>query len=124
MQLQRERDTGPEMTLRRLLHAAGMRYRLHRRIVPGTRREVDIVFPAARVAVDVRGCFWHGCPEHATQPKTNAEWWAAKLHRNVTRDLDTERRLSEAGWNLLVVWECEDVPDAVRRIGAAIRPGS
>src|SRR4051794_26165200 len=89
----RDRDTTPELKLRRLLHARGLRYRLRCRVVPDTNRVVDIVFPRERIAVDVRGCFWHACPDHATWPKSNETYWTSKLHANVTRDLDTVRRL-------------------------------
>ena len=121
MQAQRERDTGPELALRRELHRRGLRYRLHRRVIPGMRRELDIVFAPARVAVDVRGCFWHSCPEHATHPKANAEWWAEKLARNVARDEDTERRLGEAGWHLVVAWEHDDAAALAARIENLVR---
>jgi DNA mismatch endonuclease (patch repair protein) len=121
MQSQRVRDTGPEMELRKRLHARGLRYRLHRHVVPGTRRAVDVVFGSACVAVDVRGCFWHGCPLHGTKPKANAEWWAAKLERNRTRDQDTERRLTESGWQLIVVWECDDMDEAAGRVEGVVR---
>lgn len=121
MRAQRERDTAPEVRLRRELHRRGLRYRLHRRVVPGTRREVDIVFTRQRVAVDVRGCFWHGCPLHATQPAANAEWWAAKLARNQARDHDTVRRLTEDGWAVFVVWECEAIERAADRIERTVR---
>ncbi|MEZ5343761.1 MAG: very short patch repair endonuclease [Acidimicrobiales bacterium] len=112
MRAQREKNTGPEVALRRELHRRGLRYRLHRRVLPDLRRELDIVFGPAKVAVDVRGCFWHACPEHATYPKANADWWARKLKRNVERDRDTEKRLADAGWKLIVVWEHDDPSSA------------
>jgi DNA mismatch endonuclease (patch repair protein) len=77
---------------------------------------VDIVFSKPRVAIDVRGCFWHACPEHATQPKTNPEWWLEKLCSNVARDDDTFKRLGAAGWRLIVVWEHEEPQTAAFRI--------
>lgn len=109
------------MALRRELHRRGLRFRLHRRVIPGLRRELDIVFGPARVAVDVRGCFWHACPEHATRPKANAEWWAEKLALNVARDRDTERRLAEAGWQLVVAWEHDDPARIADLVGRSIR---
>jgi DNA mismatch endonuclease, patch repair protein len=121
MRAQRQRNTRPELDLRRSLFALGLRYRIHQPVVPGTRRTVDVVFPRARVAVDVRGCFWHGCPRHATAPKTNADWWAAKLTKNKERDADTARRLIAAGWALVVVWECEDPSQAAARTAALVR---
>src|SRR4051812_7431931 len=93
---QRVRDTVPEMALRKRLHAMGLRYRVDHPPLPGLRRRADIVFTRARVAVYVDGCYWHRCPEHGTTPKNNAEWWAAKLQRNVERDRDTDRRLASA----------------------------
>jgi DNA mismatch endonuclease, patch repair protein len=121
MQAQRQRNTRPETDIRRALFALGLRYRIHQPVVPGTRRTVDVVFSGARVAVDVRGCFWHGCPRHATAPKTNADWWAAKLRKNKVRDADTAERLLTAGWALVVVWECDDPIEAAARIAALIR---
>ena len=120
MQAQQERDTAPERALRRALHAKGLRYRLHVPIVPGTRRRVDIAFGPSRVAVDVRGCFWHGCPTHGTQPKANAAWWQEKLARNVARDEDTVQRLAAAGWELVVVWEHDDPEVAAARVAAVV----
>src|SRR5437764_2324869 len=79
MQLQASRDTAPERKLRSALHRSGLRFRVHVRPLPGVRREADIVFPKARVAVFVDGCFWHGCPDHAPWPKANAAWWREKI---------------------------------------------
>ena len=117
MKRQRQRDTKPEMALRRELHKRGRRYRVQVPIMDNRRRH-DIVFISARVVVEVRGCFWHGCPLHGTSPKANSEWWRTKIEANRRRDLDTERRLTDAGWKLLVVWEHEDpchAADAVEK---------
>ena len=100
MQKQRTRDTQPEIALRRRLHAAGLRYRTGLRPIQGVRRTADIVFTRARVAVFIDACFWHSCPEHATRPKANEAWWAAKLARTVERDAHTDQLLSEAGWTV------------------------
>lgn len=116
MRRQRSRDTGTELALRRLLHARGLRYRVHVRPVPGLRAEVDVVFGPARVAVLVDGCFWHGCPLHGTWPRTNAEWWRSKIERNRARDGETDRALGEAGWLVLRVWEHEPPAEAAARI--------
>lgn len=121
MSRQRSRDTSPERALRSLLHRRGLRYRLHRRPVPGLRRQADLVFPGPRVAVFVDGCFWHSCPQHATSPKANGPWWAAKLARNVERDRETDRRLAEAGWVVMRVWEHEDPATAADRVAAAVK---
>lgn len=97
------RNTAPEMRLRKALWARGCRYRLHAHI-PGS---PDIVFAAARLAVFVDGCFWHGCPEHYTAPVANSEFWRMKLERNVSRDRSVDRTLATAGWKVLRFWEHE-----------------
>lgn len=97
----------------------GLRFRLQVP-VPGTRRTIDVAFPRARLAVDVRGCYWHACREHGSQPRTNAEWWDTKLEANRVRDADTERRLREAGWKVLVIWEHEQPDDAADRVALAL----
>lgn len=121
MSRQATRDTAPEMEVRRHLHAAGLRYRVHTRPLPQLRRTADIVFRGARVAVFVDGCFWHSCPEHGTAPVTNGEWWAAKLSRNVERDADTDHQLTDAGWLVVRVWEHEDPVVAAERVARAVR---
>ncbi|MER6316528.1 very short patch repair endonuclease [Streptomyces sp. NPDC001581] len=121
MSRQKSRDTRVEVALRRALHAAGLRYRVHRRPVKGVRREADIVFGPARVAVFVDGCFWHGCPEHATWPKRNAEFWRSKIEGNRGRDVDTDAKLAEAGWLAVRVWEHESAEDAAARVQEIVR---
>lgn len=116
MSQQATRDTAPEMALRRELHRRGLRYRVHRKPLPGVRRTVDVVFTTAKIAVFVDGCFWHRCPDHATFPATNARWWSEKLDRNVERDRDTDRRLGEAGWAVIRIWEHEDPKSAADRV--------
>ncbi|WBQ07815.1 very short patch repair endonuclease [Kribbella sp. CA-293567] len=120
MSRQKSRNTGTEVALRRALHALGMRYRIHRRPVRGVRREADVVFGPARVAVFVDGCFWHGCPLHATWPKNNAEFWKTKIEANRRRDADTNSRLLAAGWLSLRVWEHESVESAAARIRSVV----
>ncbi|WP_405480927.1 very short patch repair endonuclease [Streptomyces sp. NBC_00009] len=112
MSRQASKDTAPEVAVRRLLHASGLRYRLNVRVPDMPRRTIDIAFPGAKVAVFMDGCFWHGCPEHATQPKANAEWWRTKLDRNMGRDIETTSHLTAAGWTVLRFWEHES-PDVV-----------
>lgn len=112
---QRRRDTGPEVAIRRLLHKRGLRYRVDAAL-PGMRRRADLLFRSASVAVFVDGCFWHGCPEHGTWPKNNAAWWAEKIARNIQRDRDTDQRLTDAGWQVVRVWEHEPAAQAVQRI--------
>lgn len=117
METQRTRDTKPEVELRKLLHAAGLRYRVDRPVLPDLRRRrADVVFGPARVAVFVDGCFWHRCPTHGHIPKNNAEWWRAKLQRNVDRDRDTDRRLVDAGWVVLRFWEHDDMSQAAAMV--------
>lgn len=99
------RDTPPELAIRRLLHAHGLRYRVDARPVKGLNRRADLVFGPTKVAVFIDGCFWHACPEHGSAPKSNATWWADKLRRNVERDRDTDARLTAAGWLALRFWE-------------------
>lgn len=102
----RGRNTKPELIVRRALHAAGFRYRLHRSDLPG---RPDIVLPGRRIAILVHGCFWHrheGCSK-CTAPATRAEFWQAKFDRNITRDRENIAALEAAGWAVYVVWECE-----------------
>jgi DNA mismatch endonuclease (patch repair protein) len=93
---------------------------VHIRPVPALRREADIVFTRARVAVFVNGCFWHGCEQHATWPKTNADWWKAKIEGNRRRDADTDDVLRTRGWLAMRVWEHEVPEQAAVRIAAAV----
>lgn len=120
MQAIRSRDTKPELLVRRLLHAQGLRYRVAARPVPDLRRTADIVFRPAKLAVFIDGCYWHGCPEHYVPPKTNAGYWSGKVLRNVTRDRDTDRRLRDAGWTVLRFWEHESPDDCALAIAAAV----
>lgn len=109
MQSVKARDTGPEMAVRRLLHRAGYRYRLHVRTLPGS---PDIVFPGRRKAIFVHGCFWHGHECRMGQPpKSGQEYWGAKLDANKTRDAAKQAQLEAMGWDVLVAWQCE-IPDA------------
>lgn len=94
MQAIRSRDTSPELALRSLVHAEGLRYRVAAKPLPGMRRTADLLFRPTRVAVFVDGCFWHGCPKHFVPPKTNPSYWESKISGNVTRDRDTDERLA------------------------------
>lgn len=120
MQRQRRRDTKPEATLRRELHRLGMRYRVDRLVIPGVRRRADIVFVRARVAIFVDGCFWHVCPAHGTWPQANAAWWESKLRANIARDRDTDSRLAAAGWQVVRLWEHDDLPAAAAFIESLV----
>ena len=116
MQSNRPRDTTTEVVLRSALHRAGLRFYKHRRPVPGLRCEPDILFPAVRLAVFVDGCFWHACPQHASLPKTNGDWWLAKLRANQARDRRNDEALRAAGWIVLRVWEHGRVDEVVAQI--------
>jgi DNA mismatch endonuclease (patch repair protein) len=118
MQRMPRRDTGPEVALRRELHARGLRFRKELGGLPG---RPDIVFTRAQLAVFVDGCFWHRCPLHSTRPKTNAAWWEAKLDANVARDRRQDQQLTDAGWTVIRVWEHEPVDTAGDRIEAVWR---
>jgi DNA mismatch endonuclease (patch repair protein) len=115
------RDNSLERSLRSELHRRGFRFRLHRRVLPGTTRSIDIAFVDPRVAIFVDGCFWHGCPLHSTWPKNNAAWWRDKIETNRKRDRDTDGRLISLGWIVIRVWEHEDAIAAADRITIAIR---
>jgi DNA mismatch endonuclease, patch repair protein len=116
-------DTVPELAVRRYLHAAGVRFRLHDRRLPGT---PDIVIPMHKVAVFVHGCFWHRHPacRFATKPASNPEFWNAKFARNVARDAEKERSLLALGWCPVIIWECETRDaEALDRLFWQIRAG-
>lgn len=120
MSRQASKDTNAELVVRRLLHAAGLRYRLEYPVPGMARRRIDIAFTRAKVAVLVDGCFWHGCPEHATQPKANAEWWRKKLDRNMARDRETTEHLTAQGWTVLRFWEHQAPEEVAVLVKAAV----
>jgi DNA mismatch endonuclease (patch repair protein) len=102
----RSKDTGPEMRVRRLAHRLGYRFRLHSRYLPG---RPDLVFAGRRKVIFVHGCFWHqheGCPD-CSRPGTRSDYWFPKLEATKARDSEALRKLQDAGWNTLVIWECE-----------------
>ena len=121
MQGNRSTETRPEVALRSELHRRGLRFRKHRQVTPALRCRADVVFSKARVAVFVDGCFWHRCPEHLTDPRTNSSYWAAKLDRNVARDRRNDAALEAAGWLVVRVWEHESPSGAADRVEAALR---
>ncbi|MFG2953473.1 very short patch repair endonuclease [Streptomyces sp. NPDC048291] len=108
MSRQASKDTNVGLTVRRLLHAAGLRYRVEYPVPGMPRRRIDVAFTRAKVAVLIDGCFWHGCPQHATRPKANADWWRSKLDQNIARDQKTTEHLIAEGWTVLRFWEHED----------------
>ena len=99
-------DTTPELVVRRLVHALGYRFRLHRRDLPG---QPDLVFPRLGKAIQVHGCFWHrhACDAGQSTPASRLDYWNAKFARNVARDRRNLRKLRRLGWSVLVVWECQ-----------------
>lgn len=103
----KSRDTGPELLVRRRLHALGFRFRLHRKDLPG---KPDIVLPSRKLAIFVHGCFWHwhGCSK-GRLPKSRKDFWQPKLARNRERDRTNEERLGAVGWRVLTIWQCETV---------------
>lgn len=116
MRANKGRNTKPEVALRSAVHALGLRYRVSAQPLKGLRRTADLVFPRARVAVFLDGCFWHGCPDHHTVAATNAKYWSDKVTENTSRDRDTDQRLNEAGWVSLRIWEHEDPQQAAVRV--------
>lgn len=107
MRLIRSQDTGPELAVRRYLYAAGLRYRLHRRDLPG---RPDLVFKSRRICVFVHGCFWHGCRrcvDGTRSVKSNSAYWIEKIRGNKDRDARNQALLEADGWQVLTVWECE-----------------
>lgn len=121
MRTVRSKDTKPELIVRRLVYGLGYRYRLHRRDLPGS---PDLVLGPRRKVIFVHGCFWHGhdCKRGARVPKTNQEYWTAKIARNVARDKENRRALEALGWSVCVIWECElKQPEAVtKRLSACL----
>jgi DNA mismatch endonuclease, patch repair protein len=118
-------DTTPERALRSQLHRQGLRFRKDYRIkLNGLSVRPDIVFPRAKLAVFVDGCFWHQCPKHATMPKRNGEFWRAKLRRNVERDDQVNRVLRDSGWSVFRCWEHEDSAEVASRVSSILRERS
>lgn len=120
MSRQLSRDTACEIAVRKLLHAGGLRYRLNVPVPGMPRRTIDITFGRAKIAVFLDGCFWHGCPQHATQPKSNADWWRAKLDKNMARDLETTEHLKAQGWTVLRFWEHEVPREVATEVTEAV----
>lgn len=112
----RQKDTDPELRLRRELYKHGLRYRVGYAVLKKPRRLADVAFPRLKIAIFVDGCFWHGCPQHASWPKQNARFWREKIERNIGRDTDTNERLRALGWKVARVWEHEPVEVAARKI--------
>lgn len=116
----RSRDTRPELALRAAIRAHGLGYRVDARPLPESRRRADIVFVGPKVAVFCDGCYWHGCPEHFRPARRNSEFWEEKIAGNRARDLETDRLLTDAGWDVIRIWEHEDPELAARRIAEVV----
>jgi DNA mismatch endonuclease (patch repair protein) len=113
-------NTRAELGLRSELHRRGLRYRVHMPISIGESVvRPDIVFPRQSVAVFVDGCFWHGCPDHGTVPRHNAEYWFAKMQRNRVRDIKVDRALSASGWRVVRIWEHQPLDAAADQVTRA-----
>ncbi|KAG8150187.1 very short patch repair endonuclease [Burkholderia catarinensis] len=108
----RQKGTDAEVALRRELYRIGLRYRIDYEVLKKPRRVADIAFPGRKIAIFVDGCFWHGCPQHASWPKRNAEFWRQKIETNQLRDADTNERLRSLGWTVLRFWSHESPTDA------------
>jgi DNA mismatch endonuclease, patch repair protein len=119
----KDRDTGPERVVRRMLWGLGARYRLDRRDLPG---RPDIVLAGKRLAILVHGCFWHGhdCARGARVPKANRAYWTGKIGKNRTRDAETRAKLEGLGWRVEIIWECElkDAPALEARLRKMLLP--
>jgi DNA mismatch endonuclease, patch repair protein len=118
----RSRDTSPEVAVRSILHQRGRRFRKRHTIRLGDRRwtQPDIVFVRKKLAVFIDGCFWHCCPEHGTAPQSNSRYWREKLQRNVSRDRDTDMKLTAMGWAVLRGWEHEPPAQLADRVDALL----
>lgn len=114
------RDNALEKALRSALFREGLRFRIHYRIREAGRRSIDVAFIGPRVAVFVDGCFWHGCPEHATWPSRNASFWRTKIEANRRRDGETDALLRASGWTVVRIWEHESLQAGVARVRRAV----
>ncbi len=119
----RQKGTGAEIALRRELYQRGLRYRVDFEVLKKPRRVADIAFPGLMIAIFVDGCFWHGCPEHATWPKQNSGFWRQKIEVNRARDVDTNQRLQDVGWTVLRFWEHESPTEAAEVVIRAVAMG-
>lgn len=116
----RQTGTNAELALRREMYRIGLRYRVGYEVLKKPRRVADAAFPGRKIAVFVDGCFWHGCPEHATWPKRNAEFWRQKIEANRQRDADTNARLQAIGWMALRFWSHESPVKAAETVARVV----
>jgi DNA mismatch endonuclease (patch repair protein) len=124
MQANRPRGTSVEVALRKALFTRGLRFFKDRRPLPKLRCEADVVFPRLRIAVFVDGCFWHGCPLHATRPVLHGDWWGRKLDRNMERDRTNGAILASAGWKVLRFWEHQSIDEMASQTEKLVRASS
>lgn len=122
MAANKSRNTKPELAVRRILHAMGFRFRLHRKDLPGC---PDVVLPKYKTVIQINGCFWHqhtGC-KLASKPSTRQDFWEAKLSRNIQRDSENAAKLTALGWNVIVIWECElkQISDLTERLVTSLK---
>ena len=120
MQSTRRRDTPGEMALRSALTELHLRYRVDVPL-PGFRCRADVAFIKDKVAIFIDGCFWHGCPDHRSWPKTNTDWWREKIEGNIRRDAETNQALRRGGWTVLRFWAHEDMTSAANKIAVTIQ---
>lgn len=116
----KQTGTKAEMALRQAMHHLGLRYRVNFQVLKKPRRVADVAFTKLKIAVFIDGCFWHGCPEHAMWPKSNAEFWQQKINTNRLRDVDTDAKLREIGWTVIRVWEHESPEVAANEIKVTV----
>ncbi|SBT68534.1 T/G mismatch-specific endonuclease [Micromonospora sediminicola] len=121
MQGNKGRDTEPERQVRSILFQNGLRYRVNTRPLEALRRTADVVFPGAKIAVFVDGCYWHGCPEHYRPARENVQFWHAKIEGNKARDAETDQLLAEGEWQSIRIWEHEEPQTAALRVIAAVQ---
>jgi len=115
-----QKNTAPEMALRKILHQMGMRYRVDRVVLNKPRRTADIAFSGIKIAVFIDGCFWHGCEKHGTWPKQNAAFWRQKILNNKKRDDETCLLLKSQGWTAIRIWEHETPLSAAKKIAKIV----
>lgn len=124
MQANKRRDTAPEMAVRKLLFASGLRYRVDWALPFDKRRKADIAFTKCKVAVFIDGCFWHGCPDHYSPPNAHADYWSDKLAGNRKRDQQTVQMLNADGWRVLRFWEHQTPESVAAAIEREVRSGA
>ncbi|HZG42145.1 MAG TPA: very short patch repair endonuclease [Longimicrobium sp.] len=123
MKRQRTKDTALEIAVRRILHRAGLRYRVHYPVPGIPRRSIDIAFTGPKIAVFIDGCFWHGCTLHKNIPANNHTAWERKISSNRERDRHSEQHLITAGWTVMRFWEHVAAPEIAAEIIVAVRKG-